>query len=210
FDTHLRKQLTDLWSAAVDDHRIHADQFQHHDIARESGLEMRLGHRVAAVLDDDGPIVKAPYVRQRLGQHLRLHIRIDGIDREWKRQDTLRHVASEWALFRALRARDYELLIHLTEHPRGLTFARLLRPRYAVTRERDGRAPLWRRRFTHFYKTPARTPRHTVETHLDALRRIGVYPGPGDKRLVLVPGADADAKIEALLARHRLVPGTFA
>jgi heptosyltransferase III len=135
--------------------------------------------------------------------------RLYTIDREWKRQDTLRHVASEWALFRALRARDYELLIHLTEHPRGLTFARLLRPRYAVTRERDGRAPLWRRRFTHFYKTPARTPRHTVETHLDALRRIGVYPGPGDKRLVLVPGADAEAKVDALLARHRLVPGTF-
>ena len=135
--------------------------------------------------------------------------RLYTIDREWKRQDTLRHVASEWALFRALRARDYELLIHLTEHPRGLTLARLLRPRYAVTREREGRAPLWRGRFTHFYKTPARTPRHTVEMHLDALRRIGVYPGPGDKRLVLVPGADAEAKIDALLARHRLVPGTF-
>ena len=131
------------------------------------------------------------------------------IDREWKRQDAARHIASEWALYRALRSRRYELLIHLTEHPRGLTFARLLRPRYAVTRERDGRALLWRRRFTHFYKTPARTPRHTVETNLDALRRIGVYPGAGDKRLVLVPGADAEAKIDALLALHGLARGAF-
>ena len=135
--------------------------------------------------------------------------RLYTIDREWKRQDTLRHVASEWALFRALRARHYELLIHLTEHPRGLTFARLLRPRYAVTRERNSDGLLWRRRFTHFYKTPARTPRHTVEMHLDALRRIGVYPTLADKRLVLVPGSDAEAKIDALLAQHRLVPGTF-
>src|SRR5437764_5862583 len=135
--------------------------------------------------------------------------RLHTIDRDWKRQDTLRHIASEWALFRALRSRDYELLIHLTEHPRGLTFARLLRPRYAVTRERNGRAPLWRRRFTHFYKTPARTPRHTVETNLDALRRIGIYPAPADKRLVLVPGADAEAKIDALLVRHGLTRDRF-
>src|SRR5205814_5448590 len=132
----------------------------------------------------------------------RASARLSTIDREWKRQDALRHVASEWALFRALRARNYELLIHLTEHPRGLTFARLLRPRYAVTRERNGDGLLWRRRFTHFYKTPARTPRHTVEMHLDALRRIGVYPTPADKRLVLVPGSDAEAKIDALLAQH--------
>lgn len=131
------------------------------------------------------------------------------IDREWKRQDAVRHFASEWALYRALRARHYQLLVHLTEHPRGLTFARLLRPRYAVTRERNGDGMFWRRRFTHFYKTPARTPRHTVETNLDALRRIGVYPSARDKRLVLVPGAAAEAKIEALLAQHRLVPGAF-
>ena len=131
------------------------------------------------------------------------------IDREWKRQDALRHFASEWALYRALRARHYELFIHLTEHPRGLTFARLLRPRYAVTRERDGDSLFWRRRFTHFYKTPPKTPRHTVETNLDALRRIGIYPSPADKRLVFVPGAQAEAKIDALLAAHRLTPGRF-
>jgi heptosyltransferase-3 len=132
---------------------------------------------------------------------------IHTIDREWKRQGLARQVAAEWKLLRELRARNYDLLLHLTEHRRGLVFATLLRPRYAVTGEREGL--LWRRRFTHFYKTPARTPRHTVETHLDALRRIGVYPGPADKRLVLVPGAEAEAKIDALLARHRLVPGTF-
>jgi heptosyltransferase-3 len=84
-----------------------------------------------------------------------------------------------------------------------------LRPRYAVTRERNGDGLLWRRRFTHFYKTPARTPRHTVETNLDALRRIGVYPAPIDKRLVLVPGADAERRIDALLGQHHLARGKF-
>jgi len=135
--------------------------------------------------------------------------RLFTIDRDWKRQDAVRHFASEWTLLRALRGRHYDLFVHLTEHPRGLTFARLLQPRYAVTRERNGDGLLWRRRFTHFYKTPAKTPRHTVETNLDALRRIGVYPSAADKRLVLVPGADAEAKIDALLVRHGLTRDRF-
>jgi heptosyltransferase-3 len=131
------------------------------------------------------------------------------IDREWKRRGAARQVAAEWRLLRTLRARHYDLLIHLTEHPRGLTLSRLLRPRFAVTRERAGRDLLWRRHFTHFYKIPPRTPRHTVETNLDALRRIGIYPEASDKKLVLVPGATAEASVDALCARHDLPRGRF-
>jgi heptosyltransferase-3 len=124
---------------------------------------------------------------------------IHTIDREWKRQGPARQAAAEWALVKALRARRYDLLVHLTEHPRGLTLVHLLRPRYSVTREREGRAPAWRRAFTHFYKVPAHTPRHTVETNLDALRRIGVYPGATERALVLIPGAAATASAAAML-----------
>jgi heptosyltransferase-3 len=131
------------------------------------------------------------------------------IDREWKRRGAARQVAAEWRLLRTLRSRHYDLLIHLTEHPRGLTLSRLLRPRFAVTRERGGHDLFWRRHFTHFYKVPPRTPRHTVETNLDALRRIGVYPEASDKKLVLVPGASAEASVDALCARHDLERGRF-
>jgi len=134
---------------------------------------------------------------------------IHTIDREWKRQGPVTQVAREWSLLRALRARRYDLLVHLTEHPRGLTLARLLRPRYAVTRERTGRAPGWRRGFTHFYRLPRATPRHAVEANLDALRRIGVQPSEDDKRVVLVPGAAASARADALLAQHGLAARTF-
>jgi heptosyltransferase-3 len=131
------------------------------------------------------------------------------IDRAWKRQGLLTQAAREWSLLRELRARRFDLLIHLTEHPRGLTLARLLRPRYAVTRERPGRARAWRRGFTHFYRLPRATPRHAVEANLDALRRIGVYPAEEDKRVTLEPGAAAQARIDALAAQHGLVPRTF-
>ncbi len=126
------------------------------------------------------------------------------IDRGWKRAGALAQARAEWRLFRTLRARHYDLLIHLTEHPRGLTLARLLRPRWAVTRMPDKRPALWRRSFTHFYKVPARTERHMVEQNLDALRRIGIYPDAADRRLVLVPGAAAEARVAALLTEHRL------
>jgi heptosyltransferase-3 len=131
------------------------------------------------------------------------------IDRDWKRRGLRTQVAGEWALYRTLRARNYELLIHLTEHPRGVTLAHLLRPRFAVTRERPRNEWLWRRRFTHFYRLPQRTPRHAVEANLDALRRIGAYPEAADKQLVLVPGAPAHARIDVLLHEHGIAAGDF-
>ncbi len=130
----------------------------------------------------------------------RLHV----IDRSWKRQGLLRQIAGERRLIGALRARRYDLLVHLTEHPRGATLARLLRPRYAVARERNDAGRWWERSFTHRYRLPRTTPRHAVEANLDALRRLGIYPDEADKRLVLVPGDDAQREADAMLAQHDL------
>ena len=135
--------------------------------------------------------------------------RVHTIDRGWKKRGVITQLSSEWKLLRALRERDYDLLVHLTEHPRGLTLARLLRPRYAVTREREKRGAMWRRHFTHFYRLPARTERHVVEQNLDALRRIGVYPDEADRRLVLVPGVAAVRRVDELLSAHGLAPREF-
>src|SRR6476659_15710 len=120
--------------------------------------------------------------------------RIHTIDRDWKRRGPLVQARAEWRLLSALRARHYDLLLHL---------------RYAVTRERARRDWLWRRRYTHFYRLPTRTPRHAVEANLDALRRIGVYPEAPDKRVALVPGAPAQARIDALLREHGIADRGF-
>lgn len=137
--------------------------------------------------------------------------RIHAIDRDWKKSGLRAQLAGERALMRGLRAAPYDLLLHLTEHPRGLTLARALAPRYAVTRERKAGEHewLWRRYFTHFYRLPRATPRHAVEANLDALRRIGVQPAAGDKRLVLVPSAVASARVDALLREHALAARGF-
>ena len=131
------------------------------------------------------------------------------IDRNWKRQGVATQVGCEWRLLRRLRARRFDLLIHLTEHSRGLHLARLLHPRWSVTQERKSHAALWRRHFTHFYRQPEAARRHTVEANLDALRRIGIYPDAADRRVVLIPDAHATSRAMALLAQHGLSARSF-
>jgi heptosyltransferase-3 len=128
--------------------------------------------------------------------------RIHVIDRDAKRSGVVAHARSERGLLSALRARRYDLVVHLTEHPRGIWLARLLRPRYSVAREIDRAHWLWRKSFTHYYRLPRSTPRHTVECNLDGLRRIGIQPTHDEKALVMVPGDEATRQARELLEQH--------
>ena len=130
--------------------------------------------------------------------------RVHTVDRTWRTLGAVAQLRAEWGLCSTLRSRRYDLIVHLTEAPRGAWLARALGPRYAVARKHPGRGRLWAGSFTHLYPYPMATPRHTVELHLDALRRIGVYPNKLERRLVLVPGHEAEAAVGQLLAEHRL------
>jgi heptosyltransferase-3 len=134
---------------------------------------------------------------------------IHTIDRSWKKEGFGYALVQEWRLFRTLRARRYDLLVHLTENPRGAWLAVLLGVPYAVVRDyRPRRGRLWHAAFTHRYRIPAR-PRHTVEIHLDALRRLGIQPAPAERRLVLVAGEEAERAVAERLRRHGLVAKGF-
>jgi len=135
--------------------------------------------------------------------------RIHTIDRTWKRQGLLAQGAAEHRLLATLRSRHYDLLVHLTEHRRGAWLTRALRPRYAVARHLDGAHRLWRTSFTHYYRLPRTSARHTVECNLDALRRIGLQPDPREKQLVLRPDAASAARVGTLLAQHGLAAQAF-
>jgi len=129
------------------------------------------------------------------------------IDRDWKRQGLLRQARAEWRLLSGLYARRYDLVVHLSVHPRGAWLTRLLRPHWAVApRYRKG---FWAGSFTHFYPAQSHPLRHTVETNLDSLRALGITPGPQDKRVILVPGRQAQARVAALLQKHGLEPRGF-
>jgi heptosyltransferase-3 len=129
------------------------------------------------------------------------------IDRGWKRQGLRRQTAAEWQLVKALRARRYDLVVHLSVHTRGAWLVRLLRPRWSVApRFRGG---FWAGSFSHFYPAQSDPQRHTVETNLDSLRALGVEPTTADKQVILVPGAAAEAHVAQLLAQHGLSAGSF-
>lgn len=131
------------------------------------------------------------------------------IDRQWKRQGAEAQFRHEWRLFKNLQAGRYDLLIHLTEHNRGATLARLLGLRYSIAPAYEKKGPLWRGSFTHLYPFPRATPRHTVELNLDALRRVGIQPAIDERRLILVPGEAALQTVDELLTQHDLANEPF-
>jgi heptosyltransferase III len=136
------------------------------------------------------------------------------IDREWKRMNPISQAGHELGLFRQLKARKYDLVIHLTEHPRGAWLTRLLKPKYSVAQRAQGinegrDSRLWKKSFTHTFPSPRATFRHTVESNLDSLRRLGIYPQAAEKKLVLVPGDEAEKKVESLMALHNISAKRF-
>ncbi len=145
----------------------------------------------ALVYDDTAPLLEG---------HPHVH-RIHRVGRQWRKLPWRARWQQERALLADLRQVGYDLVIHLTEHWRGARLARALRPRLAVTPAWPRRAGsrLWQGSFTHHYPQPARL-RHTVEKHLDALRCLGIHPTPDERKLVLVPGREAEEEASRLLA----------
>jgi len=130
------------------------------------------------------------------------------IDHGWRAQGSLARARHEWRLLRALQARRYDLVIHLTEHARGAWLTRLLRPRWSVAPRLRVARWWWPGSFTHLYASimavhvgTALTRRHTVLQNLDALRRLG-WTRDEAPRLRLVPGADAERDADELLERR--------
>jgi heptosyltransferase III len=106
---------------------------------------------------------------------------------------------NELRLFKDLRARRYDLLVHLSEHSRGAWLARGLGARYSVAPGRSDNRSFWRKSFTHLYPLVRGNRRHQVELNLDALRRIGLQPDPGARKVLFVPGAAAEQRASTLV-----------
>jgi len=167
--------------------------------------DVLLASPVFTVLKDNHPHLEIDaLVYRETSAMLAFHPAVDivhCIDKRHEHNGVAGQFMAELALYRQLRARDYDLLIHLTEHWRGPALKRLLGIRWAVTanyRRRSSR--IWRKSFTHFYPVPS-APRHKAESHLDALRRIGIHPGASSrKRLVLGVDPDAARSMQSRLA----------
>jgi heptosyltransferase-3 len=181
-------------------------QLRHHgDVLLTSPVFTVLKNRVPAIELD---ALVYSETREMLDLHPAIS-RIHQVRRDWKGAGTAMRIAGEWRLFAALRRRGYDLIVHLSEHPRGAWLARSLGPRYAVAPNFSRKARVWKRSFTHLFPLPPHARRHRVEVNLDALRRIGIQPGEAERALVLVPGEEAERGVEALFAGHGLALRNF-
>ena len=135
--------------------------------------------------------------------------RVFGVDRGWKALGWMDQGRAEWGALQQLRSREYDLLIHLSEHPRGAWLARVLGPRYRVAANYPRVRRWWRASFSHLYPLARNGRRHMVEQNLDALRRIGVQPGEQERALSFVPGDDAEREVTRMLGELGLAPGAY-
>ncbi len=130
-----------------------------------------------------------------------------GVQRSHLHTSLIQQLKAEYEGFTQLKSRRYDMVIHLTEHNRGLWLTQLLKPRYSVSYDFPHlpklRKKLWKKTFSHLAKT-ANPQRHIVEKHLDTLRRIGVYPEASERALSLVAGNEAEQRIDTLLTQHGL------
>jgi heptosyltransferase-3 len=153
----------------------------------------------ALVYDDTAPMLEGHPALSEL--HL--------VGRDWKSESMPTRIGLERRLHGRLSARRYDLLVHLTEQPRGAWLARALGARYSVAPVVPDRGSFWANSFTHLYPLARNGKRHKVEANLDALRRIGLQPGMEERRLQFVPGAAAEASVAALLAAEGIAERSF-
>lgn len=179
--------------------RHHGDALLASPVLTVLKMQAPLAEVDALVYDDTAPMLQGhPSLEQ-------LHT----VGRRWRGLPAFARLFEEWRLFLALRGRRYDLVVHLTEQPRGAWLARSLGARYSVAPAVAGRGRFWTGSFSHLYPRAGNGRRHKVESNLDALRRIGLQPGMEERRLRFVPGADAEARMESLLAAEGLQRGAF-
>lgn len=188
-------------------HRVLVIKLRHHG-------DVLLTAPVFSVLKSRAPHLEIDALVYRdTAEMLTLHpsiSQVHTIDRNWKRLGPLGQLRGELGLLSTLRARRYDMVIHLTEHNRGAWLTRLIGARHGIAEKRRDKGALWDIGFSHFYTPIGRgNVRHTVENNLDALRRIGIHPAPDERKVTLIPGADADAVVEQKLADHGLAGQPF-
>jgi heptosyltransferase-3 len=143
----------------------------------------------ALVYDDTAPMLEGHPALAKL----------HAVGRKWKAKNLIERLVSENSLFQSLRDRKYDLIIHLSEQPRGAWLARTLGARFSVAPAMPGRGAFWTKSFTHRYPIAAR--RHRVEVDLDALRRIGIQPAQEERQVVFVAGIAAERKVAQLVEK---------
>lgn len=155
------------------------------------------------ILKDRFPRAKIDlYINQEGVDLMESHPCIDEIipyDRSCKKKFIFSRFFYEWKILQSIRKNKYDLILNLTEGDRGAICAKVSKAPITVGFD-PGESRSKRKIYTHLVKVPG-PPRHTVEIHLDALRRIGIFPRREEKKLSLFVKDKARKKVSELLTK---------
>jgi lipopolysaccharide heptosyltransferase III len=131
------------------------------------------------------------------------------IDRKWRQQGLIAQLKQERRLLAELKARHYDMIIHLTEHWRGFYLKHLLSIPIAVTGQypRRKNSRLWQRCFTHKYPLPQ--GRDKIASHLDALRCLGIPVSTEEEHTSLTISTNDKSHVQQLLSKNGLSNKAF-
>lgn len=131
--------------------------------------------------------------------------RLHFYDKGWKKLFFFKRWKEELGLLKTIRKEKYDLVINLTEGDRGAIVSWVSQASIRVGLDPEKKGFLGKSRvFTHLVKN-CKTPRHSVEKNLDALRRIGLFPTPEQRELYFhIPG-DIKDRIAKLLPQKYFV-----
>ncbi|HEY5235984.1 MAG TPA: putative lipopolysaccharide heptosyltransferase III, partial [Rhabdochlamydiaceae bacterium] len=127
-------------------------------------------------------------------------------DRGWKKLNFFGKLMKEASLLKKVRHEKYDLVINLTEGDRGAIAAFVSGAKICVGLDPEGKGFKGKHRiYSHIVKN-CKTPRHTVEKNLDALRRIGIFPTPEERDVFFAIPEESKKRVQGLLQESGLVP----
>ena len=127
-------------------------------------------------------------------------------DRGWKKLGFFGKLMKELSLLKQVRQEKYDLVINLTEGDRGAIGAFVSGAKICVGLDPEGKGFKGKRKiYSHIVKN-CKTPRHTVEKNLDALRRIGIFPTPEERDVLFVIPEESRKRVQELLQNNGLAP----
>ena len=130
-------------------------------------------------------------------------------DRNWKKLSLGKRIGCELSVLRSIYRRRYDLVINLTEGDRGALAGWISGSSLRVGVDPQKKGFFGKRKlYTHPVKACPH-PRHTVEKHLDVLRRIGIFPETDQRDLHLEIPAEASAKVAERLQKAGLKKGEY-
>ena len=124
-------------------------------------------------------------------------------DKGWKK--SLARYLKEAKLLYQIRKSGYDLIFNLTEGDRGALAALVSGAKYRIGVDPKGSGMKGKRKiFTHFIPEYPEI-RHTVETNLDALRAINIFPSVEDRFLTLHIPKEVEERMTKLVPEEYIL-----